>query len=63
MKKLLKKLRSAKGESQEEYWRNERYAFFEKFKSSPIVTCHHLGDAVETWVMSLSPSAPAPISR
>ena len=44
--------RRAKGESQEEYWRNERYAFFEKFKASPIVTCHHLGDAVETWVMS-----------
>ena len=41
-----------RGESQEEYWRNERYGFFSRFSDAPIVTCHHLGDAVETWVMS-----------
>lgn len=41
-----------KGESQEEFWRNERYRFFSKYKRLPIVTCHHLGDAVETWIMS-----------
>ena len=41
-----------KEESQEEYWRNERYRFFSKYKRLPIVTCHHLGDVVETWIMS-----------
>ena len=29
--------RRAKGESQEEYWRNERYAFFEKCKSLDLL--------------------------
>lgn len=37
--------------SQEEYWRDERYAWLKSF-NLPIVTCHHLNDAVETWIFS-----------
>jgi tRNA(Ile)-lysidine synthase len=40
-----------KGESQEEYWRNERYKFFKSFNTD-IITCHHLNDCVETWIWS-----------
>lgn len=36
--------------SVEEHWRIERYAFFRSFPN--VVTCHHLDDVVETWVMS-----------
>lgn len=40
-------------ESMEEYWRNERYFFFDSIKDKhPIITCHHLDDAVETWLFS-----------
>ncbi len=39
----------SKGESQEEYWRNARYDFFSKYKA-PIITAHHLGDCMETWI-------------
>jgi|15BtaG_2_1085339.scaffolds.fasta_scaffold00196_22 tRNA(Ile)-lysidine synthase len=42
-------------ESQEEYWRNERYSFFNDWangRSVPIITCHHLDDVVETWIFS-----------
>lgn len=42
-------------ESLEEYWRTERYAFFNYMNSvdpMPVVTAHHLDDAVETWVWS-----------
>lgn len=39
-------------ESQEEYWRNERYAFLKKFSEKKIVMTHHLTDCIETWVMS-----------
>ena len=38
-------------ESQEEYWRNERYRWFHSF-SVPIITGHHLDDCVETWIWS-----------
>lgn len=38
-------------ESQEEFWRNERYRFFHSF-SSPVITGHHLDDCVETWIWS-----------
>ena len=38
-------------ESQEEYWRNERYKFFSAIDAD-IITCHHLDDCVETWVWS-----------
>jgi len=37
--------------SPEEFWRNERYGWLNGL-GSPIVTCHHLNDAVETWVFS-----------
>jgi len=40
-----------KDESQEEYWRNERYKFFSTIDAK-IITCHHLDDCVETWVWS-----------
>ena len=42
----------SKSESQEEYWRNQRYKFFHSFGEEPVVTCHHLDDCVETWVWS-----------
>lgn len=43
-----------KDTSLEEYWRNRRYAFFEQFASpeTPVITCHHLDDCVETWIWS-----------
>jgi tRNA(Ile)-lysidine synthase len=56
------------GESKEAYWREQRYSFFDSwddgrhsrvvdfdnqfFKRSKIVTCHHLDDAVETYLFS-----------
>lgn len=36
-------------ESEEEYWREARYNFFSKYSDSPMITCHHLDDQVETW--------------
>jgi len=39
-----------KEESQEEYWRRERYDFFKDL--GPVITCHHLDDCVETYVWS-----------
>ncbi len=38
--------------SLEEFWRDERYEFFNSIPSSFIITCHHLDDCVETWLMS-----------
>ena len=40
------------GESREEYWRNERYAFFKKFSDEKIIMTHHLNDCIETWIMT-----------
>ena len=40
-----------RGESPEEFWRNERYRFLDTF-DQPVVTGHHLGDAVETWIFN-----------
>lgn len=40
-----------KDESLEEYWRSERYRYFD-YLNGPIVTAHHLDDAVETWIWS-----------
>lgn len=54
-----------KTESMEEYWRNERYNFLNSF-NTPIVTCHHLDDAVETWIFSCfhgNPKIIAPINQ
>ena len=39
-----------KQESQEEYWRRERYDFFKEL--GPVLTCHHLDDCVETYIWS-----------
>lgn len=39
--------------SQEEHWRNERYAWLHFLaKDGQVITCHHLDDCVETWVWS-----------
>lgn len=45
-------------ESNEMYWRRERYAFFDKFNDKPIITCHHLDDQVENWFMSCAKGKP-----
>jgi tRNA(Ile)-lysidine synthase len=42
-----------KDTSQEEFWRNERYKWFNHLsKKDAVITCHHLDDCVETWVWS-----------
>lgn len=42
-----------KGESPEEYWRNIRYGFLDKFAAEiPVITCHNLDDQVEQWIFS-----------
>ena len=38
-------------ESQEEYWRKERYKFLHSLNAD-VITAHHLDDCVETWVWS-----------
>jgi tRNA(Ile)-lysidine synthase len=40
-----------KGQSLEDAWRRARYRFLRSFDEK-IITCHHLDDAVETWVWS-----------
>ena len=47
----ISNIEKPKDQSLEEYWRNERLAFFAQFQA-PIVTAHHLGDVVETWLWS-----------
>lgn len=37
--------------SLEEFWRVERYKFL-RMSKEPVITAHHLDDAVETWVWS-----------
>lgn len=50
---FIGKIKGVKGKrSMEEFWRDERYSFFKRIKTNFLVTCHHLDDAVETWVMS-----------
>ena len=50
---LVGKVKNTKGKrSMEEFWRDERYSFLERIKSDFIITCHHLDDCVETWLMS-----------
>ena len=47
------KVKGFKGKrSLEEFWRDERYSFFNRLNSNYIITCHHLDDCVETWLMS-----------
>ena len=38
-------------ESQEEFWRNERYEFLHCLKS-PVITAHHLDDVLEWWIFT-----------
>ena len=52
----------AKGLSQEEYWRDQRYAFLDRF-DDPVITCHHLDDAVETWIFTSLHGNPRLIPR
>jgi tRNA(Ile)-lysidine synthase len=40
-----------KGQSLEDFWRRSRYRFLRSFDDQ-FITCHHLDDAVETWVWS-----------
>jgi len=40
-----------KGCSKENYWRNARYQFFDKYDDAPIITAHHLDDQIETMLM------------
>lgn len=50
---FIGKIKGVKGRrSMEEFWRDERYSFFNRIKTDFLITCHHLDDAVETWVMS-----------
>lgn len=37
--------------SWEEFWRNQRYSWLNSF-DMPVVTAHHLDDAIETWIFS-----------
>lgn len=37
------------GQSLEQWWRNERYTWLKSF-DMPVITGHHLGDVVETWI-------------
>ena len=42
-----------KGHSKEDFWRRERYKFFEQSCNNlPVITCHHLDDLVETWIFT-----------
>ncbi len=40
-----------KSESTEEYWRKERYRWLYSL-DMPVLTGHHLGDVIETWLFS-----------
>jgi tRNA(Ile)-lysidine synthase len=53
-------------ESIEAYWRRERYKFLESFTGGTVdkvITCHHLDDAVESWVWSSLHGNPHLIQR
>jgi tRNA(Ile)-lysidine synthetase-like protein len=42
-----------KGCSKEDFWRKQRYNFFNNNNDGRlVVTCHHLDDAVETWIFT-----------
>jgi len=47
--------------SQEEFWRNERYKFFEPL--GPVVTGHHLDDCTETYLWSCMHGKPKVIPK
>ncbi len=47
-----------KSRSLEDFWREQRYNFFEsvaltpKYEGIPFITCHHLDDVAETWLFT-----------
>ena len=43
-----------KRESPEEFWRNERYRFFERSlpQGLQVITCHHLDDVMENYIFT-----------
>ena len=50
---FIGRVRGRKGKrSLEEFWRDERYDFLQRTGSDYTITCHHLDDCVETWLMS-----------
>lgn len=50
---FIGRVRGRKGRrSLEEFWRDERYDFLQRIGSDYTITCHHLDDCVETWLMS-----------
>lgn len=48
-----------RGKSAEAFWREQRYAFFKEFSDTPIITCHHLNDEIETWFMTCAVGNPS----
>jgi tRNA(Ile)-lysidine synthase len=50
---VIGRVQGRKGKrSLEEFWRDERYDFLQRTSSNYTITCHHLDDCVETWLMS-----------
>lgn len=50
---IIGRVQGRKGKrSLEEFWRDERYDFLQRIGSNYTITCHHLDDCVETWLMS-----------
>lgn len=50
---FIGRVKGTKGKrSLEEFWRDERYDFLQRIGSDYTITCHHLDDCVETWLMS-----------
>ena len=50
---FIGRVKGSKGKrSMEEFWRDERYNFFDRIDTKFLITCHHLDDVVETWIMS-----------
>lgn len=43
-----------KERSTEDFWREKRYEFLQSNADSPIITCHHLDDVLETWIFTSS---------
>ena len=51
IKKISKDI--PKGRSKEDFWREQRYIFFDEEREfRKVITCHHLDDVVETWIFS-----------
>lgn len=43
-----------KGRSQEDFWRECRYEFLDKFDDMPVITVHHLDDQIETFIQGIA---------